>query len=70
MMTEITCSFVDPVEKLHWVTFVDQPKDRIDSFARYLKGTIGWKNIVIWFYTDHTEKRLEDYLTELEGEKQ
>ena len=69
MMTEITCSFVDPVERLHWVTFVDQPKDRIDSFARYLKGSIGWKNIVIWFYHDHTEKRLEDYLDELEGQK-
>jgi hypothetical protein len=24
---------------------------------------------VIWFYTDHTEKRLEDYLNELEGTK-
>ena len=57
---------MDPVEKLHWMTFVDQPKDRIDSFARYLKGAVGWKNIVIWFYTDHTEKRLEDYLNELE----
>ena len=65
----VTCSFVDPVRKFHYMSFVDQPKKKIDDFAKYLKGCLGWKDIVIWIFNDHSEKRLEDYLNELEGTK-
>lgn len=61
----ITCSFVDPVEKIHWATFIDSDKERIDSFARYLQKSQHPENILIVFYSDHKEQLLTDYLKEM-----
>ena len=61
----ITCSFVDPVAKIHWATFIDSDKERIDSFARYLKKSNHAKNVLIVFYSDHKEQLLTDYLKEI-----